>query len=184
MSDKESREADEWDDVDCTVRTVYDSSEYALLEELQDVFGELMDIAADGEDSDEGFLVGFNSRSFDHTYLGARFARKRLDGWPLTYGAKRLDMQRVCNGERQFGSYPSQDDVAKELGLDVPDEYDGSDMPELIEDGLYEEVASHAQADVEELCQIFFELREEGMEEFYDHYDIEKDANYVREVDF
>lgn len=178
------RDASEWEDVDCQVEVIYNDNEYQLLQDVSDVFRDIVNQVSQIDGGGEAFLVGYNSRSFDHTYIGARYARKRLNGYPLTNGAKRLDMQRVCNSVGEFGTYPAQDDVAEQLGFATPDEFTGKDMPELVEQGRLDDVASHARADVKDLCRIFFGLREDAMDEFYDHYDIEQSGNYVEEVDF
>lgn len=178
------RDASSWDEVTCSVEVLSSDNEYELLQDTRNAFRSIMDQLRDGGDGSEGFLVGYNSRSFDHTYIGARFSRKRIDGSPLTSGAKRLDIQRVCNSVPDFGQYPAQDDVAEELGVASPDEFTGKDMPGLIEEGRLDEVASHARSDVTDLCRIFYELREDAMDEFYSHYDIEQSGNYVEEVDF
>lgn len=178
------RNASSWEEVECQVEVLYNDDEYELLQDVSEVFGDILQQVSGDDGSGEGFLVGYNSRSFDHTYIGARYSRKRLNGEPLTHGCKRLDMQRVCNGAGRFGTFPKQDDVAESLGFATPDEFTGADMPELVSDGRLDDVASHARADVMDLCRIFYELREDAMDEFYDHYDIEQAGNYVEEVDF
>jgi len=91
--------ADNWrsaegpEDVETDTKVLYDSSEYRLLEVAAERLDEIgSEVMADG---DAPFLVGYNSRKFDHPYLGARYARLRIDGSRFNRLAQRLDMMRA-----------------------------------------------------------------------------------------
>ena len=189
------------DDAEINVYTYYDRDEYELLDIVperihekvrQDCLDRPFELYHDVVGTEflsrtgqnpEPFLVGFNSRSFDHTYIGARFARKRLKGWPLTHGWKRLDMQRVAGHHGDLRNHPSQDDYAEYHDVDVPDEHDGSNMPEYFSQNNWTGIREHAESDVEELAKLFMRDRESAMEEFYRHYDIDAEPNFAEEAD-
>lgn len=174
---------DNWGDspdrasADIDVQVVKGADEYRLLSLLGEEMREL--------DFDrEPFLVGYNSRQFDHPYIGARFARKRLDGEPFASEWKRLDMMRVAGKDDRIGKrYPKEGEYAQALGVDVPDEYDGSDMPEAFENGDWGAIQSHVEADVKESVLMFLEAQDLMMDVFYDHYDIQADGAIVEEIE-
>lgn len=113
----------------------------------------------------EMFLVGYNSRSFDHPYICARFSRFRQNPFPFGYRKKRLDMSRL------FGGYISQDDAAAKCGVEVVDDSDGSDMPQLFEEGDLEAIEYHCKEDIRVMMEMFMEKREEAMDHLFGHYD-------------
>lgn len=164
------------------LETFCTESEYELLSDLRDYMERLEEeIEALGY---VPLLVTFNGRNFDHPYLGARYARLRLNGEWFSHKWMRLDMMRALGKSDFIGSrYPSEDDCLEVAGIPTDDEFDGSDMPGFFEDGQLAKIRSHAEADVEEMMRLFVETRNICMAEFFDHYDIERDANYREEVD-
>lgn len=171
------------DDAEYTVDIHYDSSEYRLLqvvhERLADKAKRIL------EAGDKPFLVSFNGRKFDHPYLGARYARLRLDGKLFNQTLKRLDMMRAL-GKHYDGCtrYPSEDDCLEAVGIESEDKYDGSDMPQAFADKNWGIIRDHVESDVEEMMRLFVELQEECLTEFYDHYDIDSDPNSAEEVEY
>jgi len=169
---------DGWEDanslIECdgySVDVVCFGSEYQTLDNGTT---ELATLAGDNkrEDSRRSFMVGFNSREFDHPYIGARYARKRLDNRLLNHSLKRLDMKRIASGDDVIDDrYPSQDDWAEALGIDVEDDTDGSQMPQMWEDDRYSDIEYHCEKDVEVLMEIFLCRKKEAYAELYDHYD-------------
>lgn len=172
-----------WEDDPSAEEAEYDVSvacgddEYKLLQKL----GREM---RDMEFELEPFLVGYNSRQYDHPYIGARFSRKRLDGEPFTSDWKRLDMQRVAGKDHKIDKrYPKEDEYAVALGVEIEDEYDGSDMPQMFKDGNWDAIRSHATKDVEKSILMFLKRQELMMDTFYDHYGIEADGSSVPEIE-
>lgn len=188
------RDSDDVEECEVDIKVLSSKSEYGLLMDAREVAVEMIDEIEDAPDSDiEAFLVGFNSRQFDHTYMGARFSRLSgvrdgpyadAGGYPFTHGVKRLDMMRVAGKHRELAQHPNQDDYADFLGVAVEDEHDGSDMPGYFEDGELDKIREHCERDVRELAHCFIVDREEAMEQLYDHYDLDKDANFVDTVEF
>jgi len=173
----------EYEDCEPDVDVLWDESEYRLLEVAHD---RLQGIVAFYEDEGyDPFLVTFNGRNYDHPYLGARYARLRLDGSWWNHKLKRLDMMRAL-GKRMTGvsRYPSEDDCLEAVGIESEDEYDGSDMPDFYEDGEWDKIESHCHDDVEEMMMLFCEEPEFCMEEFYEHYNVDADAAFEEEVEF
>jgi len=162
---------------------LYDSSEYRLLDLAQTRLQEWVnEIRSSG---DTPFLVGFNSRQFDHPYIGARYSRLRLDGSLFCSELQRLDMMRALGKHwGEVGNYPSEDDCLEAAGIDSDDPFDGSDMPEFFGDGRWDDIATHVREDTREMVKLFTVVKAECMEEYYDHYDIESDATFNRTVDF
>lgn len=188
------------DGVDIDVEVLVGKNEYGLLMDVRDYMlglcGELESykgfsdgvpdgeyITAESTESREAeiFLVGWNSRQFDHQYLCARFARLRQDPFPFAWRRKRLDGMRVV--KKNTGKYRSQDDYYEELGHESEDEWEGSDIPDLWEEREMWAIEEHAEHDVRELAQIFVERREWMMGEFYDHYDIDQEVSFGGGVD-
>lgn len=177
------RGTDDPAEVTVDLKVLYDSSEYRLLDLAETRLQEWVnEIRSSG---DTPFLVGFNSRQFDHPYIGARYSRLRIDGSLFTSDLQRLDMMRAL-GERwpEVGRFPSEDDCLEACGIVSDDEFDGSDMPEFYGDGRWDDIASHVREDTREMVALFAVTKEECMAEYYDHYDIEADAVFNREVDF
>ncbi len=164
------------DTADLQVEVVYDNSEYRLLNILEDRVK-----AMDYEGTP--FLVGYNSRNFDHPYIGARYARLRQDAEPFGSEWKRLDMMRVAGKDDTISKrYPKEGEYADALGVDVPDPYDGSDMPEAFENGNWDAIKTHAEADVKESMLMFLKRKGLMMEQFYNHYDIDAQGPPVKEI--
>jgi uncharacterized protein YprB with RNaseH-like and TPR domain len=172
------REDQSYEDAEYDVEVYIDSSEYSLLQKVNEMASaKVEDIRGRGN---EPYLVGFNSRNFDHPYLGARFARLRLDGDVFNHTTKRLDMMRALGKHwAGVGRYPSEDKCLKALGIGSDDPYDGSDMPQAFDEGNFEAIITHVKADVEEMMKLFVELKEYCVQEYYDHYDIEADATFT-----
>lgn len=180
---------EDWEDEgeEVNIHSFTGDSEYPLIQEVREgMYTILSDIEGwnwddiyepSEEDVDpEAFLVGFNSRSFDHTFWSARCGRLRQSNWPFGHQRKRLDAMRVCRNRCGYEYQDSQDDIAEDIGIEMADDtVDGSDVPELYENGQMDLIENHARADVKDLVGIFMEFREEMLAEFYDHYDIEKD---------
>lgn len=165
------------DDAEVDVQVMAGSDEYTLLERLAETLRE-------HDYEREPILVGYNSRQFDHGYIGARYSRYRLDGRPFVCGWRRLDMMRVARDDPAIPkTYPKEGEYAEALDVHVPDEYDGSDMPDAFKNGEWDKIESHVEADVEESALMFAERQERMMEHFYDHYDINADTVQVEEVE-
>lgn len=161
---------------DIQVSVVYDSDEYRLLNVLPDRI-RAMDF--DGNP----FLVGYNSRNFDHPYIGARYSRLRQRGEPFISEWKRLDMMRVAGKDNCIPKrYPKEGEYADALGVDVEDPYDGSDMPQAFKNKDWEKISTHVRADVEESILMFLERKGLMMEQFYDHYDIDAEGPPVEQI--
>jgi len=177
------RGTDEPEDVTVDDKVLYDSSEYRLLGLAATRLQEWVNEIRSGGDTP--FLVGFNSRQFDHPYIGARYSRLRIDGSLFTSDLQRLDMMRAL-GERwtEVGRYPSEDDCLEAVGIDSDDPFDGSDMPDFYGDGRWDDIATHVREDTKEMVKLFALTKKECMAEYYDHYDIEADPVFNREVDF
>jgi DNA polymerase elongation subunit (family B) len=162
---------------DLQVEVVWDSSEYRLLNVLSD---RVRALDFDGEP----FLVGYNSRNFDHPYIGARYSRLRQNGEPFTSEWKRLDMMRVAGKDNVIGKrYPKEGEYADALGVEVEDPYDGSDMPEAFQNEDWDAIKTHVEADVEESMRMFLKRPNLMMNHFFDHYDIDAEGSPVEEVD-
>lgn len=176
------REGQSIDDVNFHQEVYSNKSEYRLLETIADKMEARCEYM---ESSDkEPILVTFNGRQFDHPYLGARFARLRLDGSVFNSRYKRLDMMRALGTRLEgVGRFPSEDDCLEELGLGSDDPHDGSDMPGYFADGDLKSIREHVRHDVLEMLKLFVETKQHCMEEFYNHYDVDKDANFVEEVE-
>jgi uncharacterized protein YprB with RNaseH-like and TPR domain len=180
-------EAASFEDCDPSVDVWSDGDEYRLLNVVMDRFEEMRTAIEQMRDR-EVFLVGWNSRQFDHPYLAARYGRLRQNGDPFVHGCKRLDMMRPVTIPKDSAlgpkQYPSQDDYAAYLGVDVDDEWDGSDMPQLFEDGRWGEIRAHCRADIEVMMELFYEERDAMMEEFFGHYSINEEPNFGPTVEF
>lgn len=166
-----------------TVDVLWDDNEWELLGQVADHMEELVDRIESFDEDYETFMVGWNSRGFDHPYYGARCARLRKDNFPFGHQRKRLDMMNAMKSVRGTRKNISQDSVAEEIGVLAEDEFDGSDMPELFEQGQIDPILHHCKTDLEDMVEIFFEYQSEMMNHFYDHYEIDADASYVDTVD-
>lgn len=177
------RQANKPEDVNLDITVLYNSDEYNLLKEFTSVVVDKFDDAYGVYDSVEDVdpvMVGFNSRNFDHPYMGARLAMLRLSSSWVNHRAKRIDMMRVAGKKRNIDDYPSQDDYAEYLGQATEDEYDGSMMPDFFKNKEWEKINAHVRSDVEELAMCFVEDKADAMEHFYEHYDIDKDAVFTK----
>lgn len=177
------RDTTDPEDCDIDVKVLTDESEYRLLnvarERLKEVEAEIFD------NGGEAFLVGHNSRQFDHPYLGARYARLRLDGRAWNDILKRLDTMRALGKNwNEVGRFPKEDDVLDVLGIESDDPYTGADMPNAYAERNWDAIKTHVRHDVNDMAKLFVVLSEPCMEEFYDHYDIDKDASFTEEVDY
>ena len=162
---------------DFQVECYWDSDEYRLLSNLPD---RIEAMAFDGEP----FLVGYNSRQYDHPYIGARFSRLRLDGTPFTHGWRRLDMMRVAGKDNVIAKrYPKEGEYADALGVEVYDPYDGSDMPEAFANENWNKIQTHVKADVEESMRMFLKRPDMMMNHYYEHYDINAQGSPVEVID-
>jgi uncharacterized protein YprB with RNaseH-like and TPR domain len=164
------RDADDYSDVDAEVKCLYDGDEYNLLKVFTDrLESHVADINEGGKSP---FIVGWNSRQFDHPYIGARYARLRLSNEWVNNSLHRLDMMRPLGDDDVMSKrYPSQDDYAEALGIEVYDELDGSDMPKAYERGEWHKIKQHVEADVDVMMKVFFMKAEACYEELYHHYD-------------
>lgn len=172
------RDDQHYTDAQYDVEVYVNSAEYPLLQQVQSVMSAKLDYIEDK--GDVPYLVTFNGRQFDHPYIGARFARLRLNGDAFNHRAQRLDMMRALGKHWDgVGRYPSEDDCLEELGIESDDPYDGSDMPEAFKQGNQEAIITHVREDVKEMMQLFVELKEECVQEYYDHYDIDADATFT-----
>lgn len=169
-----------WDILDCNwqhgeiehdTHTIADTGEYTLLGYVRD---ELTELEEDLEG--EPFLVGWNTRKFDHPYIGARYARLRQDSYPTGYGWKRLDMMRAV--KKQTGQYYSEDDYAEEIGIETEPVGEGSEMPRYFKNGNLAAIREHVTADIKMAAELFVKDRETMMSEFYDHYNVNREARW------
>lgn len=177
------REVSDLDDLEILTKAVTDNNEYHLLDRLPN----RVEVFAEGSysEDDDFFFVGHNCRQFDFPYLGARFARKRLNGELINSQWKRLDTMRVAGKDDGIdGWYVSEDDYAEYLGIEDDDPYTGADMPDAFRDGQWDKINTHVLSDVEVNAKIFFERRELCMAEFDGHYDdVDINPVFVEEVD-
>lgn len=165
------------DDAEIEISIVRGGDEYRVLQELS---SKLRSMDYDREP----FLVGYNSRQFDHPYISARYGRKRLNGEPFVSEWKRLDMMRAASKDSKVAKkYPKEGEYADALGIEVEDPYDGSDMPEAFENGEWDKIDTHVEADVEESVKMFLERKDFMLDVFYDHYGIESDGAIVEEIE-
>ncbi len=177
------READSVEELEIHKQHVKDEDEYHLLQRLpkrvnhwvEHYYGRRV----------EPFWVGHNIRKYDFPYLGARFARKRLDGRPFTHGWKRLDTFKVAMHDDTIPKrYVSEDDYAASVGLSNDDPYDGGDMPDAFDNREWQKISTHVMGDVELNAKLFYKKREECMTHFNRHYDdANAKASFVEEVD-
>lgn len=164
------------DTADLQISVIWDSDEYRLLKSLGDRIRSL-----DYEGAP--FLVGYNSRNFDHPYIGARYSRLRLDGEPFTSEWKRLDMMRVAKADNAIAKrYPKEGEYADALDVHVPDQYDGSDMPDAFKNDEWEKIKSHVEADVKESMLMFLKRKGLMMDTFFNHYDIDAQGPPVQQI--
>jgi len=178
-------------DAEKRVKVFSNPDEYALLDSIgqdmtefvEDVIGQpIPRPASDAWDEVvQPFFVGWNNRSFDHPYMGARFSRLRKNGYPFTRGWKRLDAMNAI--QSKTGRIWSQDDWMEKIGVRHEDDITGADVPDMFEAGHIDKIRTHCYTDIQDLMEIFLEDREAMMGEFYNHYDIPADPNYVEEVD-
>lgn len=165
------------EEAELNIKALYDEDEYRLLSLVPDRAEEMV---GDGEP----IIVGYNSRQYDHPYSGARWARKRLSGEPINTEWRRLDMMRVAKVDPRIPkSYPKEGEYADALDVNVPDPYDGSDMPEAFENREWKAIETHVRADVRESMLMFLERKDLMMDTFYDHYDIDAQGGPVEEID-
>jgi len=124
------------EEVEYDTQVYIDDSEYQLLQQVEEIMEAKLDHIR-GKDK-VPYLVGFNSRNFDHPYLGARFARLRLDGGAFNHNEKRLDMMRALGKHwDEVDRYPSEDDCLEAMGIESDDPFDGGDMPDAFNEGNF-----------------------------------------------
>lgn len=175
------REVEERSDLEIGTQVILEPDEYPLLEACRDRLRAKVDHVLDA--GEEPVMVGYNNRVFDHPYLGARFARKRIDGSLWNHKLRRIDMMRVCGkSDRTPKYYNKEDDVVEMLGIETDDTLTGADMPEAFEAGDFDAIHEHVESDTVTLAKLFYEFREEALGEFYDHYDIDRDVDFSDEV--
>lgn len=167
---KNWRDAEGFEDYGKDIKVLWDGDEYRLLKVFRDRLEEMAnEIMTNGR---EPFIVGWNSRNFDHPYIGARYARKRLSNHLVNNNLKRLDMMRPLGSDEVMDkTHPKQDEYAEALGIEVHDELDGSDMPKAFERDQWDKIDQHVRADVDVMSDIFVERRRACYEELYNHYD-------------
>lgn len=181
------RHAESFDEAKFETKVLWDGDEYRLLEVFHERLVEMTNEVMMEDSEMEPFLVGWNSRQFDHPYIGARFARKRLDGSLVNHNLKRLDMMRALGNDEVLSTgYPKQDEYAKELGIDVDDEITGADMADAFKVDDWDKISRHGESDVIEMMKVFVEKKEACMEEFYNHYsDIDGEPpKFTNEVEY
>lgn len=173
----------DYDDADPELDSVYDSNEYRLLKVAHSRLEE--HVTGIRNEGWEPVIFGFNIRRYDLPYIGARYARKRLDGSLFTHELRRLDtLHDVATHDDDTEWKPKQHKYAEDLGIEiVEDEFDGKDVPRLFSEGRFEDIQSHCEADVETELRMFLKKRNFFVNQFYDHYNIEAVANYKEGVD-
>lgn len=172
------------------VEVLTGESEYELLD---DAFDEVMEFIykAKTENGDERdmqemfneddyFFVGWNNRTFDHPYMGARYSRYRMDPYPFSHGWKRLDAMKAI--QKETGRIWSQDDWMEEIGVMHEDDITGKEVPDLYAKGEVEPIIDHCEADIYDLMDIFMDDRRAMMAYFFDHYGIDADPSYATTV--
>jgi len=178
-------------DAEMHTKVFSNPDEYALMDSIGDDVVNWVEeslgvpIPVPGTDSwDEQvqpFFVGWNNRSFDHPYMGARFARLRKEGYPFTHGWKRLDAMNAI--QSKTGRIWSQDDWMEEVGVRHEDDITGADVPDMFDSGHIDKIRNHCYTDIQDLQQIFLEDRDAMMQEFYDHYNVPADPDFTEEVE-
>lgn len=177
----EWRDASEWDEVEFETKMITKDSEYKLLEACRQ---EVDVLIGEFDDDVEPVRVGWNIKKFDDPYIGARYARFRQNPGFFGHDFLRFDMMKAAADE-QFGwnrGY-AENDYAEVVGVENEDETTGADMPELYDEGKYDEIAQHCRYDVEVMMEIFWEKREMMMNWFYDYRGIEMTATFTDSVE-
>lgn len=179
---------EELDGDDIWTAVYMDEDEYDLIDRVlgrDGLIAETLDRKTGEYDTDEyGFVVGWNSRVFDHSYLAARAARYRISGYPIQSVAKRLDMMRPAAREYGNRNYVSEDDYLDFIGMENEDEFTGADMKEAFEDSRWRDIKTHCESDVEQMLRVFFEKREMMYGHLFDYYNIDSDPTFGEEVEF
>lgn len=166
------RDGQDPEDVEIDVVTVSGNSEYNVIERVPEAYKDLTKNIPSKDEMVQYFPTGFRSRSFDHPFYCARAGRLRLRPWPFGHQTLRLDTYRVIWKRLGGPKDVSQDQWVEEIGMGPKeDQYDGSDMPQLFEDGRMDAIEHHCRTDLIDLANIFLHDREEMMAELYDHYD-------------
>lgn len=171
------RKPQEWEDVEFETEMIWHNSEYVLLENARE---RLEEIIGNFDDDVVPFRVGWNIKKFDDPYIGARYNRYRQSLGFYGPDHLRFDMMKAAADE-QFGwnrGY-KESEYAELLGVELEDETDGSDMPEMFDRGDWEGIAQHCRYDVEVMMEIFWLKREMMMNRFYDYRDINMEANFT-----
>ncbi len=105
-------------------------------------------------------LVGYNITGFDLPFLMARGLKHSLPVHVLR-DCYRIDpmhvVQRYLLTNRK---YCKLSEIASFLGIDDEDDVTGSDIPELVRQGRWEEVRTHCAKDVETTYRLFRRLQE------------------------
>lgn len=177
---------EEWRRKETEIKTdvIWDEDEYNLLKGVRRNFKQkIKEIEYGGN---EAFIVSYNGRKFDHPYIASRYARYRQRQDYLNNNIKRLDMMRLASKE-EYGNSKfsvSQDEYAEKLGIEVEDETTGKDMPEYYENKEWKKIEYHCREDIKVMVKIFLEKKQKYMEWFYNHYDINKEADFTEEVEF
>jgi len=147
-------------------------AEHYLIKEVFGDGGIMMQMAGEIEDNGRDvFLTGWNTRNFDHSFVGGRCARHRLSAKPTLHHYKRLDMMRPAAKDYGNSHAVSEDDYLEYLGIENDDEFDGGDMWDEFQAGRLENIKSHALSDVTQMMEVFFTKRSLFYDHFYDHYD-------------
>jgi hypothetical protein len=133
---------------------------------------------------DEVFVTGWNTRNFDHPFLGARCGRHRLTMRPFGDSFKRLDMMRPAASDYGNSHAVSEDDYLDYLGMPNDDDFTGEDMLEEFEKGNLDAVRSHAMSDVTQMMEIFFSKRKIMYDHFFRHYDIDAEPAFGDTITF
>ena len=172
---------DDWPDgcEEPVTETVWESDEYRMLQQLRK---KMHNLADDLEGNDrEIFLVGWNSRAYDHPYLVARYSRLRQDPFPFCHKRKRLDMMRIVRNNT--GKFWKEDDYAEFLGVEDDDPYTGADMPDAFNNNEWDKIFTHVESDTEVMLEVFKREKEMFMQGFYDHYGIDREPVFIDDVE-
>lgn len=105
-------------------------------------------------------LVGYNITGFDLPFLTARGLKHSLPVHVLR-DCYRIDLMHVVQRYLLTNrKYCKLSKIASFLGVDGDDDVTGSDIPELVRQGRWEEVERHCRKDVETTYALFRRLQE------------------------
>lgn len=162
------RRAGKYCDAEYNTKVLWDRDESRLLKVVRERLSEIIGKAVSSDYNINPFLVGWNSKGFDHPYIAARYAAKGIGNSKVNHLLKRLDMMQALGDDDVMGKlYPGQDEYAKSLDIPVDDSVTGADMVSAFKVGDWDTIAEHGRTDVVEMMKVFVERKKDLMDYFY-----------------